>query len=83
MEKRYPAYKGYLPAQATLGEPTFLIFPLKARQTVYRIEKQIKTCGLVGQKVDQHSQVQGRSQDFSKGGSQRLLTRLSCRIIAA
>ena len=26
---------------------------------------------------------QGRSQDFSKGRSQRLLTRLSCRIIAA
>ena len=25
---------------------------------------------------------QGRSQDFSKGASQRLLTRLSCRIIA-
>ena len=27
--------------------------------------------------------LQGRSQDFSKGGSQRLLTGLSCRIIAA
>ena len=27
-------------------------------------------------------QQQGRSQDFSKGGSQRLLTRLSCCIIA-
>ena len=26
---------------------------------------------------------QGRSQDFSKGRLQRLLTRLSCRIIAA
>ena len=48
MEKSYPGYKGYLPAQATLGEPTFLIFPHKVRQTVYRIEKQIKTCGLVG-----------------------------------
>ena len=42
--------------------------------TVRKIGKYRNTMQKIGEVP-----IQGRSQDFSKGGSQRLLTRLSCR----